>query len=204
MDKTMFIQKCYLFLGCMASVCFVRAMQFDQLPADIVSEVVGQLIKNVGTPALKNKPDIPVIVNYVKALSWVNTNLYQKVNSRAVTHAFINVLAQRFAMIPINIIDKINTPGARGWINEYLQETNEYELFKVLHQIFTIADKIREEVKLFGLDVDSGKKRRPEPAHFSGQTKQGFFLKAVQIPYALYTPWGQIELFASYRGGGFT
>ena len=181
-----------------------HAMNLDKMPREVIGQILGQMAQNVGTPKLINKEDLPVIIKYAKALSMVNKNLYFTANSTIASCMLVKVLAHRFGMDPVDVVGKLNTPGARQWLTEYLQETGEYELFKVMQRIFEIGNEVREEFEPLGFRIDNGQKNWPGSAPFYSQTKQGLYLSVGMTPDSLKTPWGEVKLFGGGSGMGLT
>jgi len=177
--------------------------QFNALPIDIVGNIIAQLTKSIGTPSLKNKEDIPVIIKKVKALSLANKDLYTKVNSLTASRIFIESLVNRFDMTPVDAAGEINTQGTRERLKQYVKGTGEYELFKVMQEIFKIAREVREEFKPLDFSIGDGQKGWPGSNPFYSQTKQGFFITTDSTPNKLYTPWGYVMLFGGGYGKGW-
>jgi len=192
------------------SVCSSRAMDTDHfawlhvMPSDIIGAIMVQLAKNIGTPSVCNKADIPVIINYTKALSLTNKDLYTKVNNTIVSRMFIVSLAQRFYLDPFTIAGEINNPGTREWLTHQLKATGEYELFKQLQRIFEITQEVRQEFKSLHFTINDELYELPKLHPCYNQTKQGFFICAEKIPNKLYTPWGHITLFENGYGKEIT
>jgi hypothetical protein len=169
-----------------------------EMPDNVVADIITHLASSVGTPQIRNKKDIPVIIKYVKSFSLVNKDIYAKIHTPVMVQIFITSLADRFRITPLDAAGEINTPGTREWIKQYLKKTEEYELFKVMHRIFDIAHKVRKEFKPLDFFIRDGQKESSRPNPFYSQTKQGFFISADGTPHELYTPWGKVMLF----GGG--
>ena len=177
------------------------AMQLDNLCESLVGNIIVQLNNNVGTPSLINQNDIPVIVKYVKSLSFVNKNLYRKVNGLTCSRMFVKALAHRFGMTQLNAIGEINTPGARLVIDELL-EPGEYEVYKTVRRIIEIADAQRKEFKKFKFFyLEKGQSSWPGIDTCRLETKQGLvLLHGWFYPRSLATPWGVVRLSGSSGG----
>ncbi len=170
-----------------------QAMNLDRLPRELVGKILCHMAQDVGTPEMVNEADLPVIVHYAKALSLVNKNLYERVNNTITSQMLINALSHRFGMEPVDVVGKLNTPGAREWLKEYLGQTGEYELFKQMHRVFDIMQEVSEEFKALGVYIEFAPEEPESNSHFY-QTKQGMFLGIDRTPQFLSTPWGEVEL----------
>jgi len=92
---------------------------------------------------------------------------------------------------------------ARERLKQYVEETGEYELFKIMQEIFKIAREVREEFEPLDFSIGDGQKLWPGSNPFYCQTKQGFFISTDMTPDKLYTPWGYVELFGGGCGKGW-
>ncbi len=139
------------------SICSMQAMKLDELPSECVSNLIRQLIASVQAVVL-NTRDIPVIAYGIKALSLTNKSLYYTVNNAGITYKLVNALAEQCDLTLVNALGEINTPGAREYLKQYLQETGEYESFKLMQQIFKIADEISEEFEQLDVRLENYQK----------------------------------------------
>ncbi len=170
------------------------------VPKELISDIIVQLAKSVGTPSLCNKADIPVIINYTKALSLTNKDLYLTVNNELTSSLLIDTLTKRFCLDQLDLASKINTPGTREFLKRHLEKNGEYKLFKAMQRIFEIAQEVREEFNVLGIRDRQEESPKPHPNY--NQTKHGFFISAESTPDRLYTPWGYVNLFNKGYGTG--
>ncbi len=178
-----------------------KTITLDTLPSDALGTILCQLTAIIGTPNLKNRKDLNVVVKNIKHLACVNKALNKAINNNAVTNQLLHAVAKRFKMTPLEAAVTINTQSARYWLEKYVQETGEYALFKQVQKLHALALEAVEEVKEQGLiiSITDGRDGSPHPSR-NIQTKQGLFLVIDSYPTSLYTPWGQIELLRNGFG----
>lgn len=171
---------------------------------DTIGHIACQLCTIIGTPNIVNPKDIKVIVKNIKNFSFTSKNAYTAINSKEVTSALIEALAKRFKINTIDAALELGTPGSLIWINQYVKQHGNYELFKVVQKIFKIAEEVRKEAKEQNLaEVGSGQKDWPGINPYYNQTKQGLFLSIESYPHSLFTPWGEAMLFGGGSGSYF-
>ena len=179
------------------------AIKLDNLSIDILGLIVVHLVNTIGTPQIKNQEDIPVIIKYIKNIALTNKPLYDKIQNIMAGPIIINAISQRFNIDRLTVAGMLKSPGAKCWIQRYLNESGEYKSFKDLQKIFQVAHEVRSEFSAKGFKVRDGQKGCPGGNPYRGQTKNGFFLVIDCIPGGLMTPWGKVDLNTGGCGIGY-
>lgn len=180
--------------------CVITQQRLNKLSSVEIGIILCQLSNQVGTQGFINKKDIAVIIKNVHNLATVNKQLYANVNNYIATNLLINSMAERFKMSPVDIAALIKTKATQEWLKQYVHKNGDYELFKVVQNIFAICGEIRQQIKLqYNTEIWDGQKSWPGVNPCYNQTKQGLMLTSESSP-DLLTPWGEIKLFAGGYG----
>jgi phosphopantetheinyl transferase (holo-ACP synthase) len=159
--------------------------QLAILPNEIIQEVAVQLIKTIGTPAITNHADVPVIAKNIKNFSLVNKYLYNFLNTKNNTGEFTKSLAGRFKYSFSKAACCLNTPGTRSSLFEYLKTTGEYDAFLAVHAFHQALQQQHSEItNLVTFDISCRPTRKIQ---LSLSFNQRY----------LSTPWGEVNLFSS-------
>ena len=156
---------------------------------------IKQIIEKTGTPALKNKKDIPVIVDRIKKLS-----LTEKldVNDPGLTQEAIQGITERFAITPFDAAAALKTEGAKKWVEQNI-DPKEFELFKKFQKIRAIVNETAREFKQkYDFEIDDGQEGWPGSNPCYNQVENGLMLEVDSTPDNLWTPWGKVRI----TGGG--
>lgn len=180
-----------------------QKVNLDAMPPEVIGLICGHLNHQIGTHGFVNEADFPIVMKNVSRLASVNKKLYETVHSIVATNLLIESLANRFAMAPLDVATKIKTKGGQAWLKKYVHDSGDYELFKVVQQIFAICREISEQVTPYGVSIGDGQEACPGVNPYYYQTRQGFMLIIDTYPDRLCTPWGEAQLFGggSCRGG---
>lgn len=137
----------------------------------------------------------------VTQISWVNKQFNIIVHSNACIQELINVSSDHFETDLLTLATALPFAGAQKWVENYLIETGEYDLFKVVEKIRLIAqevaDKLIQKGSMFHIDMNKAHST-PDPYH--NQTSQGLLLQVDSCPDTLCTPWGEVSLYRSCSG----
>lgn len=172
--------------------------KLNSMPPEVIGNILHHLNYQIGCKDFINQADFAVVIKNSKNLAYVNKELYRKVNNLQATSIFIESLAQRFHMNPLDVAVTIKTQGSLAWLLRYAHESGDYEQFEVLQQIFSICSAISQQAQAYNLDVEYGQLDDPGSNSFEFQTEQGFMLVSENARNALCTPWGQVTLLTSY------
>lgn len=193
-----------LFTGCLIYPAQLeQKVNLDAMPSEIIGLICGHLNHQIGTQGFVNEADFPIVMKNVSRLASVNKKLHETVHSVVATNLLIESLAKRFVMAPLDVAAKIKTKGGQAWLKKYVHDSGDYELFKVVQQIFAICREISEQVTPYGVSIGDGQEACPGVNPYYYQTRQGFMLIIDTYPDRLCTPWGEAQLFGggSCRGG---
>lgn len=164
----------------------------EQLSSDCIGLIGQQLVATIGTPNLLNRDDISVITKTIKALSLTNKHLYNTLNTYASTNLLLTTLSARFKITDIEAAAvHLKTPGAKHWLENYVKESGEYDLFKIVQKIFSIAKELNleDQKQIINSNID-----RHQFA-FHGQIKRGLLLGIETQSCLLFTPWGELIIY---------
>jgi len=169
----------------------------DSLPSECIGKIVEQLVDTTGTPAIYNDKDIPVIIKYIKRLSFGNRGLYNTVNGPHVTSIILTKLSDRFGISKLDAAAFLKTPGGKEWVKDNVV-TLEYKLFETVQSIRNMVDVTMQDHEKRVLGVPSGHKEVSDYNQCHNQTDKGIFLAMERRPQEfcpkyLYTPWGEVE-----------
>ncbi|AXK60670.1 hypothetical protein [Candidatus Chromulinivorax destructor] len=181
-----------------------QKLNLDAMPPKIIGLICGHLNHQIGTHGFVNEADFPIVMKNVSRLASVNKKLYETVHSVVATNLLIESLAKRFVMSPLDVAAKIKTKGGQAWLKKYVHDSGDYELFKVVQEVFVICKEISEQVKPYGVSLYDGQEACPGVNPFEDQTQQGLMLVIDIYPDRLCTPWGRVTLFeGGLLPGGF-
>lgn len=200
------MKKLLLFF-CFVASSALNAMEhskisLDALPAEVVANILEEIVDTAGTPAICNDEDIPVIARYIKGLSLVNKNLYKKINDPLVTSTILYRLHKRFGISMLDAAAYLKNPGAIRWV-EQVAVPQEYELFKGVQKILGIIDETAAEFReKYDFGIDNGQKGWPGCNPYYNQIKNGLMVAVEMTPNELHTPWGQVRIAGGGSGSG--
>src|SRR5262249_50312862 len=114
-------------------------------------------------------------------------------NTKAVT-LLLQSLFEKYEISCEELAAKLNTPGARKWLWDYILINGDDKAYEVIQRIYDMALSIKKEAEVAGLPFHYLETRGyPEPLYH--QTKQGFFLFIYKTPQFLATPFGKITIY---------
>src|SRR6516164_7206134 len=73
-----------------------KTVTLDTLPPEVLGVILSQLTAIIGTPNLKNRKDLNVVVKNIKHLVCVNKALNKAINNNAVTNKLLHAVAKSF------------------------------------------------------------------------------------------------------------
>jgi hypothetical protein len=171
--------------------------KFEQLPNEVIGEILAQGAWQTGSDGIVNHADIPVVFHQARSLALTSTRLYSAVNSPSATRLFTESLCRKFGKSPQHFASLLNTSGARKWIWDETEKNGDMKAYQLIQRIYAVASQMSAEAQQIGLAFDfvSGPAWWLVPKPPLSQTKKGVILYVDSFPHHLGTPFGEVRIF---------
>lgn len=160
------------------------------LPKDNFTEIITQIVRTTGIPAIQNNADIPVIAKYLTWLSCTNKMFYTTVNNPPMVQLIIKEMAARFGIPEINAALHLKTPSAQAWLQSHmLSKPEDVIMTGIDYVLHTAAQEFIKEHALIQIILTSIDIYNPT------NTRQTIFMTTQEnrdsYDIIFYTPWGK-------------
>ncbi len=173
-------------------------MNLVSMPPEIIGAIMAQLNVVTGSQGIVNKADIPVVMKYVANLACTCRTLAEKVNNVHATKIFLNSLSEKYGKSCERLAVMLNTPVARMWLWEQIQQNGDAKSYQVIQSIYDLTAAVLVEAKEKGFHCKMKEARIdwPTPSPNNCQTRQGFVLYLEGYPDGIGTPFGWVKLYS--------
>lgn len=179
----------------MPTILCMQDAGVQDMPADIIQVIAHEVCDSIGNHVLINPKDLPVILKHIKRLALSNKRLYTILSSSSSNEGLITALARRFAISPLEVVEKLSTPSAQAWANEYVINSQDYKQFQILQKLLTLIRQIKLQLhKERILNVPENYLEYYKSISFSANKLKIILSIGELCAEHIYTPWGVVTI----------
>lgn len=162
------------------------------LPKDNFIEIITQIVRTTGIPAIQNNADVPVIAKYLTWLSCTNKMFYTTVNNPPMVQLIIKEMAARFGIPEINAALHLKTPSAQAWLqSHFLDKPEDVIMTGIDYVLHTAAQEFIKEHALIQIILTSIQISQTTTTHRTIFMTTQENRDSSDYDIIFYTPWGK-------------